>query len=444
MIKVIKYATSGSADNARRKGNYLVGESTVGYGPTSTTGFYNGITPPEGGYTLYINKETGGPSIYVFTGGTELLNFCNNNLSANQTTVFGVIDWINQQNDYFVDPNYFEFTVKTDNSGVSSSTQFKLPLISSGSINFTVDWGDGNSDVITTFNQAETTHTYSSAGTYTVKIAGILKGFRFAGGGDRLKFLQVKSWGCLHINTNAAFQSCSNMTCTAVDSPRITATDFTSLFLDCTAFNGNVGNWDVSTVTNMNNLFLNATSFNNSGSTSINNWNVSNVTTMSQTLRNARSFNQPIGKWDVGKVTTMWTMMQQTLSFEQELSSWNTGNVTIMHGLFAASKFNNNISNWNTSKVTAISYMFSKEWYQSYTHPVGDWDISNLTNAAVFMNTNSFGTTNYDDLLIKWAAKPKKNNVGIYVTAKYSSAAASARSTLINTFGWTITDYGPL
>ena len=444
MIKVIKYASDGTFPDSRRKGNFLVGESTVAYGPTSSTGFYNGITPPEGGYTLYLAKETQGPSIFSFDTGTELLDFCNNSLGSDQSTVFGVIDWINDQSNYFVDPNYFEFTAKTDNSGVSTSTQFKLPLVSNGTINFLVDWGDNSTNTITSFNQAETTHTYSSAGTYTIKIAGNLKGWQFNGGGDRLKFLEVKKWGCLNLSVGAAFTSCSNMTCTAVDSPRITSTSFVSMFSGCNAFNGNIGNWDVTTVTNMDNMFFNSLTFNNGGSPSINNWDVSNVTSMSQGFRNAQLFNQPIGGWNVGKVTTMWTMMQQTYSFDQELSSWNTGSVTSMHGLFAASKFNKNISNWNTSKVTSVSYMFSKEWYQQYTNPVGDWDISSLTSAGVFMNTGSFGTSNYDDLLIKWSAKPKKNNVSLFVTAKYSSAAASARSTLVNTFGWTITDQGEL
>jgi surface protein len=216
------------------------------------------------------------------------------------------------------------------------------------------------------------------------------------------------------------------------------------MFSGCNAFNGNIGNWDVTTVTNMDNMFFNSLTFNNGGSPSINNWNVSNVTSMSQGFRNAQAFNQPIGIWDMSKVTTIWTMMQQTLSFDQDLNSWNTGNVTVMHGVFAASKFNRNISTWNTSKATTIAYMFSKEWYQGYNHPVGDWDISSLTNASVFMNTGSFSTANYDDLLVKWATKPKKNNVSLYVTAKYSPSSAASRSILINTHGWTITDNGQL
>ena len=34
MIKSIKFQTDGTSSNTRRKGNFLVGESTVAYGPT--------------------------------------------------------------------------------------------------------------------------------------------------------------------------------------------------------------------------------------------------------------------------------------------------------------------------------------------------------------------------------------------------------------------------
>ena len=45
-----------------------------------------------------------------------------------------------------------------------------LPLISSGSINFTISWGDGSSDTITAFNDAERAHIYTAEGTYTVSV----------------------------------------------------------------------------------------------------------------------------------------------------------------------------------------------------------------------------------------------------------------------------------
>jgi len=53
----------------------------------------------------------------------------------------------------------FIMSVKTDNTsaGSTTATQFKLPLPASGTYNFSVDWGDGNSDTITVYNQAQPT-----------------------------------------------------------------------------------------------------------------------------------------------------------------------------------------------------------------------------------------------------------------------------------------------
>jgi surface protein len=75
------------------------------------------------------------------------------------------------------------------------------------------------------------------------------------------------------------------------------------VFVNCTAFNQNIGNWDLSKTTATIAMFSSATSFNNNGSSSINNWNVSGVTNMIGMFENATSFNQPIGSWNVSNVT---------------------------------------------------------------------------------------------------------------------------------------------
>ena len=66
MPNAIKYNTSAET-LALKKGNFWIGTGDVGKGPTSSTGFYNGITPPSGGYTIYLNKASGGPSINTLT-----------------------------------------------------------------------------------------------------------------------------------------------------------------------------------------------------------------------------------------------------------------------------------------------------------------------------------------------------------------------------------------
>ena len=76
MPNAIKYNTS-TETLALKKGNFWIGTGDVGKGPTSSTGYYNGITPPSGGYTIYLNKETGGPSIYTVTTEDQLTGLTN-------------------------------------------------------------------------------------------------------------------------------------------------------------------------------------------------------------------------------------------------------------------------------------------------------------------------------------------------------------------------------
>ncbi|MCP3890993.1 MAG: DUF285 domain-containing protein, partial [Desulfobulbaceae bacterium] len=62
----------------------------------------------------------------------------------------------------------FVTTWQTDNPGTSADDTITIP-IGSGTTNFTVFWGDGTS---TDYTGGPATHTYGSAGTYTVAIVG--------------------------------------------------------------------------------------------------------------------------------------------------------------------------------------------------------------------------------------------------------------------------------
>jgi surface protein len=201
-------------------------------------------------------------------------------------------------------PAAFAFTAKTDNTGVSTSTQFKLPLTTSTGLNIVVDWGDASTSTITSHLDAAVTHTYASASTYSISITGTLPGFKFNNTGDRQKILNISNWGVLDITTNFAFQGCTNLTCSATDAPTITTTDLTQTFANCINFNGNIGNWDVSGVNNMEGMFSSAPAFNQPL-----NWNTSTVTNMFRMFRGATAFNQDISAWDVSQVSNFGQFM---------------------------------------------------------------------------------------------------------------------------------------
>jgi hypothetical protein len=76
MPNPIKYNTSAET-LALKKGNFWIGTGDVGKGPTSSTGFYNGIAPPTGGFTIYLNKASGGPSIYTVSNEAQLTALTN-------------------------------------------------------------------------------------------------------------------------------------------------------------------------------------------------------------------------------------------------------------------------------------------------------------------------------------------------------------------------------
>ena len=312
----------------------------------------------------------------------------------------------------------FIFTVDTTQSGVSASDQFKLPLTTSTGLDCEVDWGDGTMDNITSHTAPEVTHTYPSGGTYTINITGDLLGWQFNNGGDKLKMGEVQNWGALNISVNAGFRGCTNMTASATDAPTITSTSLLEYFRDCRNFNSEIGNWDVSNVTNMQSLFFRANLFNGDIST----WNTSNVTNMQSMFRSYGSY-----------------------AFNQDISGWDVSNVQIFNNTFSyADSFNQDISSWDTSSAYDMSYMF--EGANAFDQDISSWDINHVIYFINFMAyATGLSTANSDALLVGWEAQAPTSGLSVnFGGSQYTlgSAAATARASLISTYGWTITDGG--
>ncbi len=313
-------------------------------------------------------------------------------------------------------PNQFVFTIDTENtsSGSSLNTQFMMPLVSGGSYNATVNWGDGSSDTITSYNQQEVTHTYSSAGQYEISIEGTLQGWQFNNAGDRLKMLDVKQWGVLDLSTSAAFYGCTNLDASATDAPTISSTSFQNMFRDCTNFNGAIGNWDISSVTF---LYL--------------------------CFGNTSTFNQPLNSWNVSNVNNMLQMFFNCTSFDQDLNSWDTSNVESMGYMFyGCSQFNGDIYSWDTTNVENMSLMFYN--CDLFDQSLAAWNIGNVSNFTNFMqNASGLSTSNYDATLIAWQSGGHDNDISInFGGSQFTESAYAARFSLIEDDGWTIVDGG--
>jgi surface protein len=333
------------------------------------------------------------------------------------------------------DNRSFEFSVKTDNLSVgsSSATQFRLPLTSIGFVPFNITWGDGSSNFITAFDDVNLLHAYPIAGTYNVKCIGIPT-VSFITTNlppvDNLKLLVISKVDGLNISSSRTFTDCQNMTWTTSESPIITTISFAGLFQKCYNFNGDISVWNTSSVTDMSAMFFGARKFNqniggwNTSSVtnmismfrdafrfnqSINNWNVSNVTNMGSMFSgifggSIMIFNQPLNAWNTSSVTSMTGMFDVARNFNQPLNAWNTSSVTSMANMFAiAVAFNQDISNWNTSSVTSMGNMFSKA--TAFNQNIGNWNVSLVTNFTSFMAGKTFlnySTANYDSLLNGW------------------------------------------
>jgi len=278
-----------------------------------------------------------------------------------------------------VKDDMFKITINTAGS-------FTLPF-QNAATNVTVYWGDGSSDVITSYNQSELTHTYSSAGVYQISVDGQFGGVKFNNGVSRLELTSIDNWGSAALSSNStSFRGCSNVNGSYTDYPNIlVVTDSQYMFEGCSNFNSTLV-LNTSKVTATNNMFTNCVNLN-----SLLTFDTSNVTTMRIMFQGCSSFNQPLS-FDTSNVTTLQNFLSGATLFNQDVSGFN---------------------------------------------------ISSLTNASNMLNGTSFDTTNYDLLLISWAAQTHNNNVPFHAgSAKYSpGAAANARAVLIAD-GWTITDGG--
>lgn len=274
------------------------------------------------------------------------------------------------------------FTIDTRNVEVGSTSvfQYRLPTISTGTYDFSVSWGDGTSDNITSWNQSESTHTYSSVGEYDIVISentssgvdhiswATQNGSTITNTNDRLKLINVKSWGpaILYV-TDKIFHNCENWYMTTTDAPNFGSRDFPrggqfGLFVNNDNLTGDFSNWstsgspftgDLRTMLNGTNanpnlnwyatLTLGVTSppyaldnvFANSAFTgSFSNWDTSNCTSMVNMFLNTPYNNPEIINLDISSVLNMTSMFSSNTAFNQDISSWDVSGVTNMNAMF--------------------------------------------------------------------------------------------------------------
>lgn len=106
-------------------------------------------------------------------------------------------------------PSSFEMIVDTS----LGTNVIKIPMTSDGTYDYYIDWGDGtSSSQITTYNDTNATHTYATAGEYTIKLYGSLNRLRFAGTGNSATCLkQVTKSTLTYVRIWEMFRDCRNL-----------------------------------------------------------------------------------------------------------------------------------------------------------------------------------------------------------------------------------------
>ncbi len=360
--------------------------------------------------------------------------------------------------------------------------------------NYTVHWGDGSSESGKT---GDATHTYASAGDYTVSIGGVFPRIYFANRGDKSKIREVTQWGNTAWTSMAgAFWGANNLTVTATDAPDLSeVTDMVYMFNGATSFNGDISRWNTAQVTNMSFMFYEASSFNGdisgwntvkvtnmsnmfNGATSFNQdidgWSVEAVTSMSYMFNGAIFFNQDIGNWNTGQVTSMGSMFRRASTFNGDISGWNTVKVTNMENVFLrATAFNQDIGGWNTASVTTMQAMFYEAtafnqdigtWNTSavttmggmfngatsFDQDLGEWNVEAVRHMRGMFSSVTLSIANYDALLVGWNRQNLRNWVtfngghSLYRSTGAQTARANMISSTVSStgHGWTITDGG--
>ncbi len=301
-----------------------------------------------------------------------------------------------------------------------------LPLRDGFNYNFTVDWGDGNTEEVTSFDDPDINHTYSSAGDYTITISGLVEAWYFNNTGDKDKIISISELGTVGWKSfEKAFYACSNLA-TISGGNTSNVTDMSSMFTYATAADPDTSGWDTSQVTNMAGMFYDADAANPDTSgwdtSSVTNmlymfyhsaaanpdtssWNTSNVTSMAGMFMDASAANPSTSNWDTSKVTDMSEMFKNTNTANPDTSGWDTSSVTNMGGMFDnANAATPNTSAWNTSNVTSMARMFAGT---ALANPdTSGWNTSNVTSMRTMFaasnlanpDTSSWDTSNVTDM----------------------------------------------
>lgn len=248
----------------------------------------------------------------------------------------------------------FQLTITTS----APSETFTLPCGNTGTYDAVIRWGDGSSDDITTYNDADLAHVYADAGTYTITITGTLPWIRFNNGGDKVLVDSVVLADKNSISWASGFYGCSNITSITGIEPD-SVENFSSFARGCSSLILlDTSNWGTSSVTNFSNFVY--------GCSSLTTLDVSGLDTSS-------TVNFAYFCFGCSSLTTL------------DISGWDTSLVTSF-AYFA----------WNCSSLTSItvSGAFDNSPCTDYTNAFINCALNQTTVDAILVSINTANTSN--------------------------------------------------
>ncbi|MDA9303704.1 BspA family leucine-rich repeat surface protein [Flavobacteriaceae bacterium] len=296
-------------------------------------------------------------------------------------------------------PPAFVSTWDTNNINTvgDPTNQIILPLMTSGSYAFVVDWGDGSTSVVTNTNMStNATRVYGVSGIYTLTITGRILGWLMLSSESK-KITEISQWGTLKAGA-LGFFNCENLLISASDALDLEA-NLSQMFQGCSSLVSlDASNWDTSSVTNFRYMF--------NGCSSLVNLNVSD--------------------WDVGSLQSAhYAFYNSPMISALNIASWK---------------------NKNSNSITNFTAMF-RGCSSLTTLDVRGWDVSSGTNFIDFAFGVTIPTAIYDQTLVNWEAlnlQPGASQEIDFGNSKYTagSAAETARANIIANDGWAISDGG--
>jgi hypothetical protein len=375
--------------------------------------------------------------------------------------------------------NDFIIRVKTDNAGTSATNQFTLPTTNIGVVayDYTIDWGDGTIESINVTTAQ--THTYPTAGEYTITISGIFPRIYFNNGGDKLKLIETVNFGDVGwTSMERAFFGCNNMTISLTCTGVMPSGSYVLSWQGCSSLTSFPA-LDLSGGTNFQQTWQGCsslTSFNatamGSGSyflswqgcsslTSFPALDLSGGTNFRSTWQGCSSLTSfPVLDLSGGtNFTSAWQGCSSLTSFPVLDLSGGTNFTEAWQNCSSLTSFNATAMGsgsyfraWqNCSSLTSFPALdlnggttFTSAWQgMGVLTSFATRKFYNMTLGSNCFNGTTLPTADYSDILITQNANNPNNSVNFHGgSSTYNSSALSARSNLVTTKLWTITDAG--